>query len=118
MIAFANCTYKVLRDTSWDLPQGFIAEQTRSGSRKVRAANTEEPDSFSVVLQFPTVSDYQIFKTWYEVTDRRGTLSFSFPDIDNNSGILKEYRFADGGAPQGNNVAGEIIKVSMKWEAV
>jgi hypothetical protein len=118
MIAFADCTYKVLRDTNGDLAQGFIAEKTRSGARKVRAANTVEPDSHSVTIQFDSVADYQTFKTWFEVTDRRGALSFAFPEIDNTGGAAKEYCFADGGTPKWSNPAGQIIKVTMTLEEV
>lgn len=100
------------------MPTGFIADDTRAGTRKVRAANTSEPNSFSVTLRFRTLADYKKFDHWYNVTDRKGVFAFIFRDLKTrrSDGETSVYRFSDGGAPNASNPMGEVVDVSMQWE--
>ena len=116
--SFIECNWKVLRSTNWNMPTGFISDKTRAGTRKVRAANTAEPNSFSVTLRFKTLDDYTAFDTWYNTTDRKGLIAFNFRNIKNKASASQTavYRFTQDGTPQVTNTAGEIVDVSMGWE--
>lgn len=120
VIEFPNCNYKVLRDTTWSMPIGFIADETRAGTRKVRGANTAQPNSFSVKLRFETLNDYETFDFWYNYTSRKGLFAFKFRNLKKHasSGSERIYRFSADGTPQVNNVGGEVVDVSMIWEEV
>ena len=116
--SFIECNWKVLRSTTWTMPTGFRADETRAGTRKVRAANTSEPNTFSVTLRFMSVDDYTAFDTWYNTTDRKGLIAFNFRNLKKkaSAGETEVYRFTQDGAPQVTNTAGEIVDVSMGWE--
>lgn len=118
VIEFPNCNYSVLRDTNWDMPEGFIAEETRAGTRKVRGANTAQPNSFQVKIRFKTLDDYEVFDFWYNYTSRKGLFAFKFRNLKKHtsSGSEKIYRFANGGSPKCSNIGGEVMDVSMMWE--
>jgi hypothetical protein len=53
---------KVLHQSSWVLPSGVIADQTRSGNYKTRAAHQRKPRTFSVVFHMAE-PEYQLFTT-------------------------------------------------------
>jgi hypothetical protein len=105
---------KVLSDTAWELPSGTIADQTRSGKYKVRAGHASEPKSFSVAMNMP-LEEYRILESWYLSTTRKGVLSFGFPRINDNSGVIAEYRFAPGSRISVSNPGALILNVSMEW---
>jgi hypothetical protein len=65
-----------------------------------------------------TLAEYRIFKSWFNYTARRGVFSFAFPQIDDNTGVIKEYRFAPNSKPSLGNPSGDILEVSMVWEEV
>lgn len=117
-INFAYCSYKVLRETNWRESQGFLADTTRSGARKVRASNTAEKTNYSVKLRFPTLEDYKYFITWYNDTDKKGLFPFRFRDLQDveSSGKEKVYVFKESTGINITNVAGHIIDVSMEWQ--
>ena len=120
VIPFAQCDYLVLRSTGWQMPTGFLADETRAGTRKVRAANTSEPNSFSVTLRFPTLADYKTFDHWYNVTDRKGVFAFNFRNLKTmkSERAYSVYRFSSEAAPNASNPMGEVVDVSMQWEEV
>jgi hypothetical protein len=104
----------VLNSTSWDLPPGTIADQTRSGKYKVRAGHVTAPKSFSVTMRI-YLNEYRIFESWYINTTRKGVLSFGFPKLNDNSGIIAEYRFNPGSALSISNPGALVIDVGMEW---
>lgn len=109
---------KILRSgTSWSEIQGFITDKTRSGKTKRRLYASQAKKEFSVAFYF-SYAEYLLFSDWYKNTLRYGLHSFYFPKIDRVGGDETEYRFADGGEPQYENVSGKIIKASMTWEEV
>lgn len=118
MINFADCKYTVLRSTNWELSTGFIADQTRAGTKKIRGSNTEQPDTYSVELQFPTLEDYHIFEAWYKTVCFKGVYPFVFRDLKylESDGFQNVYRIVD--SPRVSNKGGHVIIVSMNWEEV
>jgi hypothetical protein len=107
----------ILRQSSWGLPSGVIADQTRSGKYQRRAAHYLKPLAFSVVFHM-TEPEYQLFVAWYENNCRRGAVSFAFPRIDAKNGPLTEYWFSPGQDIQVSNVSGDILELQMSWETV
>jgi hypothetical protein len=105
---------KVLRNTTWELPSGTIADKTRSGKYKVRAGHVSEPRSFSVTMNIP-LEEYRILEDWYINIARKGVLSFGFPKINDNSGVIVEYRFAPGSKISVSNPGALILNVRMEW---
>jgi hypothetical protein len=61
------------------------------------------------------LEEYRIFENWYTAVTRKGVLSFGFPKINDNSEIIKEYRFVPGSAPAVSSPGGLIVDVSMEW---
>jgi hypothetical protein len=110
----AGVRQKALRDTTWSLPSGTIADQTRSGKYAVRAAHITEPKSFAVTINMP-LSEYRIFESWYINTTRKGALSFGFPKINDNTGTIVEYRFVPGSMISVSNPGALILNVRMEW---
>jgi hypothetical protein len=110
----AGVSKKVLRDTAWDLPSGTIADKTRSGKDKVRAGHASEPKFFKVSIRMQ-LAEYRIFESWYVNTTRKGVFSFGFPKLNDNSGVIVEYRFNPGSKPAVSNPGGLIVDVSMEW---
>jgi hypothetical protein len=108
---------KVLRDTTWDLPSGTIADKTRSGKYKVRAGHASAPKSFMVAMRIP-LNEYRILEDWYTNTTRKGVFSFGFPKINDNSEILTEYRFVPGSTLSVSNPGGLILDITMEWVEV
>jgi hypothetical protein len=113
----AGVNKKVLRQSSWGLPSGVIADQTRSGNYKTRAAHIRKPRSFSVVFHMKE-PEYQIFLNWWEYACRRGAVSFAFPRIDAQNGAITEYRFSPDQDIQVSNVSGDILELQMSWETI
>jgi hypothetical protein len=105
---------KVLDSTTWDLPSGTIADQTRSGKYKGRAGHVSDPKSFSVTIRM-YLEEYRIFEAWYIHTTRKGVFSFGFPKLNDNSGELVEYRFAPGSTLSVSNPGALVLDVSMEW---
>jgi hypothetical protein len=110
----AGVSKKVLRDTTWDLPSGVIADKTRSGKDKVRAGHASAPKSFRVILRM-YLDEYRVFENWYINTTRKGALSFAFPKVNDNSGVIAEYRFAPGSNISVSNPGALILTVNMEW---
>jgi hypothetical protein len=113
----AGVNQKVLRSSSWGLPSGVIADQTRSGKYQTRAAHFRKPRSFSVALRM-TEPEYQLFAAWWENSCRRGAVSFAFPRVDAKDGAITEYRFSPDQDIQVSNVSGDILELQMRWETV
>jgi hypothetical protein len=105
---------KVLRDTTWELPSGTIADETRSGKYKVRAGHAMVSKPFKVMMRIP-LEEYRIFEDWYIAVTRKGVFSFGFPKINDNSGVITEYRFNPGSSLSVSNPGGLILEVSMEW---
>jgi hypothetical protein len=110
----AGVTQKVLRDTTWDLPSGTIANKTRSGKDMVRAGHASASKAFSVIMRM-YLDEYRLFESWYTSVTRKGVLSFGFPKINDNSGVIAEYRFNPGSTPAVSNPGGLVVNVRMEW---
>jgi hypothetical protein len=110
----AGVRQKVLRDTTWELPSGTIADKTRSGKYKIRAGHASEPGSFKVIMRIP-LEEYRILEDWFINVTRKGVFSFSFPKINDNSGVITEYRFNPGSTLSVSNPGGLILDISMEW---
>jgi hypothetical protein len=110
----AGVTQKVLRDTTWNLPSGTIADPTRSGKYKVRAGHASQPKSFVVTMNIP-LAEYRILENWYINTTRKGVFSFGFPKINDNTGVIVEYRFAPGSKISVSNPGALILNIKMEW---
>jgi hypothetical protein len=110
----SGVSQKVLRDTTWELPSGTIADQTRSGKYKVRAGHATEPKSFSVTMNIP-LEEYRILESWYIGVTRKGVFSFGFPKINDNSEVITEYRFVPGSGISVSNPGALILNVRMEW---
>jgi len=120
-----NVNTKVLRKSSWEDTVGTIADETRAGTRKVRASSTFAPTTYDVKMRF-NLDEYEVFKSWFEVTTRKGAIPFLFPDLEtshskytfdvNDNNVL--YRFAPSSTIKYSNEAGNFITVSMDWEKV
>jgi hypothetical protein len=109
----AGVSKRVLRDTSWELPSGVVADQTRSGKYKVRAGHASAPKSFRVTMRM-YLEEYRIFEEWYINTVRKGVLSFGFPKLNDNSATIKEYRFNPGSTLSLSNPGGLFVDISME----
>jgi hypothetical protein len=104
----------VLRDTSWELPSGTVADETRSGKYKVRAGHASAPKSFGVTIRMP-LNEYRVFENWYTATTRKGALSFGFPKLNDNTGTVTEYRFAPGSALSVSSPGALLVDIKMEW---
>jgi hypothetical protein len=113
----AGVNKKVLRQSSWGMPSGVIADQTRSGNYQTRAAHRKKPHSFSVVFHMKE-PEYQLFVNWWENSCRRGAFTFAFPQVDAKNGEMVEYRFSPDQDIQVTNVGGDILELQMSWETV
>lgn len=116
---------RILRQSSWNDVVGTIADDTRAGTRKVRAGNTFAPKTYSVKMRF-NLEEYTTFKNWFEITTRKGAIPFMFPDIETSHDKYKFseldnnvlYRFVPSSTISYSNSAGNLIDVSMEWEIV
>jgi hypothetical protein len=110
----AGVRQKALQDTTWELPSGTIADKTRSGKYKVRAGHASAPKSFNVTIRM-YLGEYRILEDWYVNTTRKGVLSFGFPKLNDNSGVITEYRFAPNSTISVSNPGALVVEVSMEW---
>jgi hypothetical protein len=110
----AGVRQTVLRDTSWNLPSGTIADRTLSGKYKVRAGHASEPASFAVSMNLP-LAEYRILESWYISVTRKGVLSFGFPKINDITGTIIEYRFVPGSKIAVTNPGALILNIRMEW---
>lgn len=109
---------RVLRSSTWETTPGIIADETRSGKRKVRAAHIKTPDVFSITMHM-TLPEYLVFMTWWNNICRKGIYTFAYPKINDNTGMLIEYEFAPDANISKQNTSGDNLEVSMTWlEAV
>lgn len=108
---------KVARDTTWELPTGTVADETRSGRRKVRPANFLQPDTFAVSITVD-YDKYIVLRNWFRNDLRKGALSFGYPRVDEIGGGIVEYRFVPGTSISCSNPKGKKVKLSMQWEEV
>jgi hypothetical protein len=106
---------KVLRSSSWGISPGVIADQTRSGKYKIRAAHRQKPVPFSVVFHMKE-TEYQLFLTWFNNDCQKGAVTFGFPRIDAKNGPITEYRFSPDSSIQVTNPSGDILEIQMGWE--
>lgn len=121
----SNVNTRVLRQSSWSDVVGTIADETRAGTRKVRAGNTFAPKTYSVQMKFK-LEEYNTFQHWFEYTTRKGAIPFYFPDLEtshpnfrfNETDNNVLYRFVPSSSISYNNSAGDLIDVSMEWEKV
>jgi hypothetical protein len=104
---------KVLRSSTWGLELGVISDQTRSGKSKTRAGHTQTPNQFSITIRF-TLDEYRVFVDWFNNICRKGVNSFAYPQIDDITGVLREYRITS--ASSVSNIAGHILDLQMGWE--
>lgn len=118
MIAWVeNVNKKILRQSSWENPVGIIADETRSGKRKIRRAHSIEPLTFLIIMHF-SHTEYILFQEWFHYALQKGAETFQFPQIDGIGNTLKEYRFAPNSKLQFNNLTGKIIEAKFTWETV
>ena len=108
---------RIYRDTDWDIPMGIIADQTRSGKRKIRAAHSSAPNVFNVVMRF-SVAEYRVFLDWFKNDLRKGALPFLFPKIDSEGGENAVYIFSPDSTPHFSNPSGKVIEARFVWEEV
>jgi hypothetical protein len=113
----AGVPQTVLRSSKWDFSMGFIADKTRSGKEKRRAALYMAPDVYTVTVRM-SLGEYHIFIEWFKIDCLKGLLSFGFPKIDDAAGALTEYRFSPDSKISLSNPAGQALDVSMVWEEV
>lgn len=107
----------VLRESSWELPTGFLEDKTRSGKKKRRAMHSQSSKAFKCVLHM-TKQEYEWFEQWYEVACRRGVMSFPLPKIDGGPDAEeREYQFA-GEYISVSNPGGDTVKLSFSLEEV
>jgi len=104
----------VLRSTSWDHSLGIIADQTRSGKFKVRVNHAQAPDGFSVNMHM-TLQEYRVFDSWWENSCRKGFYTFSYPKINDNTGVMAVYQFAPDSRPRIVNTSALNLEISMEW---
>lgn len=118
MIAWPQGVNKyVLRESTWELPEGFLEDETRSGKKKRRYAHSQKPEVYKCVLHM-TKDEYYIFKYWYNNNCRRGTLSFALPQIDGGVDAQEvEYQFSKESIKV-SNPGGDVIKLSFSLEEV
>lgn len=118
MIAWPEGVNKyVLRESTWELPVGFIEDTTLSGKKKRRMASAQKPEVFKCVLHM-TKQEYVWFKDWYKIACRQGTLSFALPRIDGvDEEEEVEYQFANNNI-SAINVGGDVVKLSFSLEEV
>ena len=112
-----NVNSRIRRETDWDVTVGVVADQTRSGKRKVRTAHSLAPNVFNVVMRF-TVDEYKAFLTWFRNDLRKGALPFRFPKIDSDGKKKAVYIFASDSVLRFNNTSGKIIDARFVWEEV
>lgn len=106
----------VLRESTWELPVGYIEDKTRSGKKKRRAAFSQEPEVFKCVMHM-TRQEYIWFKDWYNLACRRGVMSFPLPRIDGGVDAPEvEYQFS--GNISVSNPGGDVVKLSFTLEEV
>jgi len=108
---------RVLRSSSWETLPGIIADETRSGKRKVRMAHIKTPDVFSIVMHM-TLPEYRAFMIWWENVCRKGVYTFAYPKINDNTGLLIEYQFDPESNISKSNTSGDNLEVSMVWMEV
>ena len=108
---------KVLRNSDWQEPVKIIEDKTRSGKQKRRYYASNSKRLFNVTMRF-TLSEYELFRTWYEEDIKCGMYSFLFPKIDSSTKPLTEYRISQSGTPKYQNISGDIIECGMVWEEV
>jgi hypothetical protein len=104
----------VLRPSSWETSPGIIADRTRSGKLLVRLNHVKTPDDFSVIMHM-TLPQYRVFMNWWKNICRKGFYTFAFPQIDDNTGIIKEYQFAPDTKPVIKNTSGDNLEIEMSW---
>ena len=112
-----NVNKKIRRGTDWDVSVGVIADQTRSGKRKVRSAHSLVPNVFNVTMRF-TVDEYKTFINWFKNDLRKGALPFSFPRVDSDGEKKTVYIFASDSALRFSNPSGKVIEAHFVWEEV
>jgi hypothetical protein len=109
---------KILQEgTSWELAGGVVADETRSGKQKRRAANAFDADSFTVKMEF-TLEEYRVLRNWWKNTLRRGVNHFRFPVVDDNTGEMRVYRFTSDFRLPVSNPDTDMVSISMQWEEV
>jgi len=109
-----NRVGRVLRSSSWDAAPGFIADQTRSGKYKARANHIHAPDEFKITMHM-TLPEYRAFDIWWRTVCRKGVHSFAYPKINDNTGVLAEYRFAPEAKIEISNTSGDNLEITMTW---
>lgn len=109
---------RVLRATSWETPTAAVADETRSGRKKVRMSGNCQSQTFSVTMHM-TLAEKKIFMAWFKSNLYYGANSFVFPNVDSMSGesaVLTEYRLVPGSTISWSNPTGDILEVAMQWE--
>ena len=107
----------VLRESTWELPNGYIEDTTKSGKKKRRAAHSQKPETYKCVLHM-TQQEYIWFKDWYNIACRRGVMSFPLPMIDGGLDAPEvEYQFS-GDNISVSNAGGDVVKLSFSLEEV
>lgn len=112
-----NVNDRILRQSGWELPTKFIADKTRCGVRKVRMANVQEPQKFSIKMRF-TNTERNAFISWFRNDLLDGTNAFWFKDITKETDKTLAYRFVEGSGISFSNPSGNLVDVSMSWESV
>jgi len=104
----------VLRSTSWNIPNGIIADQTRSGKYTMRLAHIKKPKVFNITMHM-TLPQYRVFEVWFETVCRKGLYPFWFPKVNDNTGVMKQYQFSHDADISPTNTSGDNMELSMVW---
>ena len=105
---------RVLTSSSWESPNGIIADVTRSGKRIARANHVKAPDAYSITMHM-TLEEYRAFDSWWKDDCRKGVHTFSYPRINDNTGEMVEYQFSPDSGISVQNTSALNIELSMNW---
>jgi hypothetical protein len=104
----------VLRQSNWTTPLGIITDQTRAGKFLTRLAHIKKPKTFNIVMHM-TLPEKRVFENWFDNVCRKGFFPFRFPRVDDNTGVIKTYQFAENTEPTYVNTSGDNLEVTMVW---
>jgi len=104
----------VLRSSNWTIPLGVIGDQTRSGKISTRLAHINRPKMFNITMHM-TLPEKRVFENWFVSVCRKGFFPFLFPRIDDNTGVMKAYRFSPESDIGESNTGADNLEVSMVW---
>lgn len=104
---------KVNRDSfNYKVGETVLRSDVDIGPKKLRRRFTRPINMATVSIDINSVSEYNIFMTFYNTTTNAGVSPFEF--VHPITGVLKEWRFAD--VPEIRPLGGYNFTISMTWE--